>query len=473
MQTLTKPSAARTRNLAVIASAALATFLATSSQAAMPQEGFADLVEKVEPSVVTIEISKSASVQPMQFYGDPRAEEFFERFFHFQGMPAPETQPVRGAGSGFIIDSDGYIVTNYHVIEGADTVSVRLLDGRQYDATVVGQDDKTDLALLKINADDLAVAHFGDSDHTRVGDWVVAIGNPFGLGGTATAGIVSARGRDIQSGPYDDYLQIDAPINRGNSGGPVFNTEGDVVGVNTAIYSPNGGSVGIGFAIPSNQVYDVVAELKSNGQVDRGWLGVGLQNIDEDLSSSLGLKSHDGALVAEVVDDSPADKAGIRVGDVIVEFNGKDVKNAKDLSKFVGAADAGDKAKMKVWRDDDYMKLTAVLGSPGNAIPVAKAEKSLGELGLSVAPLDNELRRQLQVEDTLEGAVVTRVAPGSKVAAEGIHRGDILLQVDRKRVSSASDLEAILADAKEQGRKSVPALIRRGDGQHFAVFPVA
>jgi len=217
----------------------------------------------------------------------------------------------------------------------------------------------------------------------------------------------------------------------------------------------------------------VVAELKTNGEVDRGWLGVGLQNIDEDLSSSLGLKSHEGALVAEVVDDSPASKAGVRVGDVIVEFNGKDVKNAKDLSKLVGAADAGDKAKMKIWRDDDYVKLTAVLGTPGNTIPVAKAEKSLGELGLSVAPLDNELRRQLQVDDTVNGAVVTRVAPGSKVAAEGIHRGDILLQVDRKPVTSASDLEAILANAKEHGREAVPALIRRGDAQHFAVFPVA
>jgi len=455
------------------AAALLAITWVSSGQAAMPQDGFADLVEQVEPSVVTIEVSKSAGVQPTQFDGDPRAEEFFKRFFGSPGMGQNEPQPTKGAGSGFVIDTDGYIVTNNHVIEGADEVSVRLLDGREFTATVVGQDDKTDLALLKVDADDLEAAEIGDSDDARVGDWVVAIGNPFGLGGTATAGIVSARGRDIRSGPYDDYLQIDAPINQGNSGGPVFNTDGEVVGVNTAIFSPNGGSVGIGFAIPSNQVGDIIAELKSDGVVDRGWLGVSLQGLDEDLSRSLGLDSKDGALVTEVVVDSPAENAGIQVGDVIVAYNGEDVKDARNLSKLVGAADAGDKAKLRVWRDDSHVNLTAKLGTPGNTVAAAKAEQSIEDLGISVTPLNDELRSQLQVDEDVEGAVISRVEPGSKAAAEGIRRGDILLQVDREPVLSAEDLKEILARARSEGRDSVPALVKRGNSQRFAVLPVA
>lgn len=462
------------RTLSLTAAAALlAVSWVSSSQAAMPMEGFADLVERVEPSVVTIEVSKSASVHEMQFSGDPRAEEFFRHFFGSPGMGQNEQRPAKGAGSGFVIDSDGYIVTNNHVVEGADEVSVHLRDGREYTAQVVGQDDKTDLALLKIDADDLEAAKFGDSDGARVGDWVVAIGNPFGLGGTATAGIVSARGRDIQSGPYDDYLQIDAPINQGNSGGPVFNTDGEVVGVNTAIFSPNGGSVGIGFAIPSNQVSDIIAELKSKGVIDRGWLGVALQGIDEDLSKSLGLDGREGALVTEIVGDSPAEKAGIKVGDVIVAYNDKEVKDARELSRLVGAADAGDKAKLRVWRGDSRINLTAKLGAPGGTVAVAKAEQSIEDLGISVAPLTDEIRSQLQVDDDVEGAVVSGIEPGSKAAAEGFRRGDILLQVDRKPVLSAKDLKDVLAHAKSQGRDSVPALVKRGDTQRFAVLPVA
>jgi serine protease Do len=473
---MTKHRKTRVLGIAAIAASAaliVATWASPSHAAAPEKEGFADLVEQVEPSVVTVEVTKTAAVQPSQFQGDPRAEEFMQRFFGGRGMRPSQQQPMQGAGSGFVIDVDGYIVTNNHVVEGADKVTVRLVNGRQYTAEIVGADDKTDLALLKIDADDLEAATFGDSDDTRVGDWVVAIGNPFGLGGTATAGIVSARSRDIRSGPYDDYLQIDAPINRGNSGGPVFNTDGEVVGVNTAIFSPNGGSVGIGFAIPSNQVDDIIAELRSDGVVDRGWLGVSLQDIDQDLADSLGLESQDGTLVTQVAGDSPAERAGIEVGDVIVSFDGGPVSNAKDLAKLVGSADSGDKAKLGVRRDDKNVKLTAVLGTPDNSVAAARSEKDLDDLGLAIAPLTDELRDQLGVDEDLEGAVVMRVAPGSKAAAQGIRRGDIVVQADRKPVTSASDLKNALAQAKNAGRDSVPVLVRRGDFQRFAVLPVA
>jgi serine protease Do len=451
----------------------VAVSFATSARAAIPEDGFADLVDQVEPAVVTIEVSKKASVQPMGFNGDPRAQEFFQRFFGMPGMGQQEAPPVQGAGSGFIIDVEGYIVTNNHVIDGADEVSVRVLDGREFNATVVGSDDKTDLALLKIEADELQSVAFGDSDQMRVGDWVVAIGNPFGLGGTTTAGIVSARGRDIQSGPYDDYLQIDAPINRGNSGGPVFNTDGEVVGVNTAIVSPNGGSVGIGFAIPANQVSEIVAELKSNGTVDRGWLGITLQGLDDELAESLGLDSSDGALVTSVVSESPAEEAGIQVGDVIVAYDGQAIRDARELSRLVGGADAGDDVRLKVWRNDTFVKLRGVLGTPENAVAAADAERNLEGLGFAVAPLTGDLRNQLGIDEDVNGALVTQVEPGSLAAKEGLRRGDVLLQVDRSPVSTARELEDILADARREGREAVPALIRRGDMQRFAVLPVA
>jgi serine protease Do len=459
------------RASALAAAVLIAAAWSTPGRAAAPDEGFADLVEQVEPSVVSIEITKSAGVRPMQFGGDPRAQEFMQRFF---GMPGQgEPRPAKGAGSGFVVEPDGYIVTNNHVIDGADDVSVRFVDGRELAATIVGQDDKTDLALLKVDALDLATVDFGDSDDTRVGDWVVAIGNPFGLGGTATAGIVSARGRDIRSGPYDDYLQIDAPINQGNSGGPVFNTEGKVVGVNTAIFSPNGGSVGIGFAIPSNQVSEIVAELKTEGTVSRGWLGVSLQSLDAELAASLGLDDAGGALVAAVVPNSPAMKAGLQPGDVITGYDGDDVADARALSRLVGAADPGDKVSLEVWRGDAHTKISAKLGVPENAVASSRSEQSIDDLGLSVAPLDDALRSRLGVEDDIQGAVVSRVEPGSKASGQGIRRGDILLEVDRQPVTSAADLLAVVAAAQGEGRDSVPVLIRRGEAQRFAVLPVA
>jgi len=436
--------------------------------------GFADLIEQVEPSVVTIEIDKTMDPQLSGFNGDPRAEEFFERFFGRRGMPQ-QRQPQRahGVGSGFIIDDSGYVVTNNHVVEGADTVSVRLSDDRQFDAEVIGYDEKTDLALLKIDADHLTVSTLGDSDATRVGDWVVAIGNPFGLGGSATVGIVSARGRDIRSGPYDDYMQIDAPINRGNSGGPVFNTAGEVVGVNTAIYSPNGGSVGIGFAIPANQVSDIVDELMDNGSIDRGWLGVQLQNIDDELAEGLGLDAKQGTLVSDVVPGSPADRAGIEVGDVITGYEDEKVTNARALSRMVGSSDSGDKVHLNVLRDNKEIQLKVVLGDAETQIASNDDERKLKELGLTLVPLNDDLRRRMEVDSDVSGAVVMKVDPDGLAAGQGIRRGDILLRADRHTIMSASDLEKTLAKAKKMGRSSVPVLVRRGDVQQFASLPVA
>jgi serine protease Do len=437
--------------------------------------GFADLVELVEPSVVTVEVTKLATSQSSGFNGDPRTEEFFKRFFGpgGQGSQQQQQRQSQGVGSGFIIDSDGYVVTNNHVISGADSITVRMNDDRQYDAEVIGYDEKTDLALLKIDAEDLVVSTLGDSDTTRVGDWVVAIGNPFGLGGTATAGIVSARGRDIRSGPYDDYMQIDAPINRGNSGGPVFNIAGEVVGVNTAIISPNGGSVGIGFAIPANQVKNIVYELKNNGSVDRGWLGVQLQNIDDDLADGLGLNSEQGALVADVVADSPAERAGIGVGDVILGYENNDVSDARELSRLVGGSDNGDRVSMSIWRNDELIDVDVVLGDAEASIAAAGKEKDFKDLGLTVTPLNDELRQRLNIEPGVTGAVVVNVDPNGKAAEHDLRPGDVLLQVDHEPISSLKDLEKSLAKAKKKGRNSVPVLVRRGDMQQFATLPVA
>ena len=436
--------------------------------------GFADLIEQVQPSVVTIEVNKAATPRLSSFNGDPRAEEFLQRFFGFRGQaPQQPQRRVQGVGSGFIVDSDGYIVTNNHVVSGAETVLVRLFDDRQFTAEVVGYDEKTDLAVLKIDADELVFSTLGDSDTTRVGDWVVAIGNPFGLGGTATAGIVSARGRDIRSGPYDDFMQIDAPINRGNSGGPVFNLSGEVVGVNTAIYSPNGGSVGIGFAIPANQVRNIVAELKDNGAVDRGWLGVQLQDVDADLAEGLGMDSQEGALVADVVDDSPAQRAGIEVGDVIVSYGGDSVKNAKSLSKMVGASDSGDKVNISVWRNSDVVKMKVKLGDSEALTAATGTDRQFDDLGLTLAPLTDSLREQLGIEDMVSGAVVMEVEPGSDAAEHGLRRGDVVVQANRQPITSPRDFSQTIRNAKEQGRRTVPVLVRRGGIQQFTTLPVA
>jgi serine protease Do len=371
-----------------------------------------------------------------------------------------------------LVEANGYIVTNNHVIDGADKMVVTLQDGRKLDATLVGRDAKTDLALIKVDGASLPHVAFGDSDHARVGDWVVAIGNPFGLGGTATAGIISARGRDIQSGPYDDYLQLDAPINFGNSGGPVFNVAGEVIGVNTAIYSPNGGSIGIGFAIPANQAKAVIAELKDSGSVERGWLGVQIQNLDPELAASLGLDDEKGALVAEVVGDGPAKHAGVLAGDVITRFNDREVDSARTLSRVVADSNPNETADVTVWRNGKAHELRVKLGEASSAEQVAEVSPagSAGTtLGLTLRPLTDEDKAQLDLPVSVEGALVAAVEPGSAAAEKGIRPGDVITQVNRKDVVSAADAVAALKELKAE-KSNALLLVRRGDAQRFVAL---
>jgi serine protease Do len=442
---------------------------------------FAAVIESVSPAVVNIMVSKVEESTPTGFQfspGSPRGQqpldEFFGRFFDMPNQPQRPERRSEGQGSGFLIDAGGYIVTNNHVADGAEKIVVTMQDGRKFDATLVGHDAKTDLALIKVNAAGLPHVMFGDSDKARVGDWVVAIGNPFGLGGTATAGIISARGRDIQSGPYDDYLQLDAPINFGNSGGPVFNVAGEVVGVNTAIFSPNGGNIGIGFAIPANQAKAVIAELRDNGSVERGWLGVQIQDLDAELAASLGLDNEHGALVAEVVGDGPAAHGGVLAGDVIRRFNDREIDSARTLSRAVAEAPPSKPAKVTVWRDGKSRELTVQLGEAAQSEQVAAATPGAGAqgsaaLGLALRPLTDEDRARLGVPSEVEGALVVAVAPGSAAAEKGMRPGDVITQVNQQNVESVGDAVAALNAAKDGDARAL-LLVRRGDSQRFVAL---
>jgi serine protease Do len=467
---------------------------APALRAAAEQPGsFADLIAAVKPAVVNISTSgrmtEGASNGP-QFRGPgpefnlpPGIEQYFRHFFQQQPfgpdnnggnekMPAPRVQAV---GSGFIVDPSGYVVTNNHVIDGADKITVILEDGTKYPAEVKGRDAKTDLALLKIKAKKaLPYVTFGDSDKTRVGDWVIAIGNPFGLGGTATTGIVSARGRDIHSGPYDDYIQIDAPINRGNSGGPLFDTSGHVIGVNTAIYSPNGGSVGIGFAIPSDMVRTVVADLREYGKVARGWFGVQIQTVTEDLAKGLGLQKPEGALVASVIPDSPAAKAGVRTGDVITEYNGKPVTRMRDLPLMVAETKANTTVDIKVLRKGKEHTLTTTIARMPKEQAVAASDHKAtegGKLGLALAPVTPETRQQYQLPEDAKGAIIVGVRPDSPAADIGLRVGDVITMVDQKPVSGPQDVVNQVKRATSK-HKSVVMLVKRGDTQEFVAINV-
>lgn len=456
---------------------------APASRFAQPAQvkSFADVIEQVNPAVVTITVSKAASAHPT--FGTPNEhgrrmpspfDDFFGRFFEYPPQLQPPG-PSQALGSGFFVDTDGYVVTNNHVIDGADDITVITADGSQLEAELVGRDPKTDLALLKVSGDESFPAlHFGNSDNARVGDWVLAIGNPFGLGGTATAGIISARGRDIQSGPYDDYLQIDAPINSGNSGGPIVNADGEVIGVNTAIYSPNGGNVGIGFAIPATQAREIVDELKVNRVVHRGWLGVQIQGLDEDLAASLGIKTDDGALIADVTDDSPADKAGLVLGDVITKFNGQDIDSPKALSKAVADLDPGSTARVQVWRDGSKktLKVTvAEMDEPADLLAANSPDQSTaGRLGLQLAPLNDSYRARLGAPADIDGVVIEAVEPGSEAAEKGLRPGDVITQVNGHVVTSPDKVANEMAASKND---RALILVRRGDGQYFTALAVS
>jgi serine protease Do len=463
----------------------------TAAHVSSSPGSFADVIETVSPAVVNIMVSKVEQAQPTGFQGfqDPNGQrgqqrgqqfpfdEFFGRFLDQPNQPRRERR-TEGQGSGFIIDASGYIVTNNHVADGADKIVVTMQDGRKFDATLVGHDVKTDLAVIKVNATDLPHVEFGDSEHARVGDWVVAIGNPFGLGGTATAGIVSARGRDIQSGPYDDYLQLDAPINFGNSGGPVFNVGGEVIGVTTAIFSPNGGNIGIGFAIPANQAKTVVAELRSNGSVERGWLGVQIQNLDDELAASLKVPNQHGALVAEVLKDGPAAHSGVLAGDVITRFNDREIDSARTLSRVVAETPPNKAAKVTVWRDGKNRDLSVKLGEAAKSEQVADAHGSGNGgsnaaqadagLGLTLRPLTDEDRSQLSMPSTVDGALVVAVEPDGPAASKGMRPGDVITQVNQQTVKNPADAIAALNAAKKSDRALL--LVRRGDSQRFVAL---
>jgi serine protease Do len=452
---------------------------------AVPAVSFADVVESVSPAVVNIAVMKVESAPTsFQYGGQPgfRGDqglpfEFFERFFDGNPNFDPRGPQRRseGQGSGFLIDASGYIVTNNHVAGGADQITVTMQDGRKFEADLVGNDPRTDLALIKIDATNLPYVAFGDSDKARVGDWVVAIGNPFGLGGTATAGIISARGRDIRLDEYNDndYLQLDAPINFGNSGGPVFNVSGQVVGVNTAIFSPNGGNVGIGFAIPSNQAKEIIADLRENGSVERGWLGVQIQDIDEDLAKSLDLNSTEGALVVDVVGDSPAAKGGLQAGDVITRFNDRAIDKSRTLSRAVASTEPNSAAEVTVWRDGKSHELKVEVGELASAAVASAgqggAAQGQGQLGLQLRPLGDNDRAALGLPSDVNGVVVANVEPGSPAAEKGIRSGDVITRVNQKPVSSVGDAVAALNSAREANEPAL-LLVRRGDAQRFVAL---
>lgn len=439
---------------------------------------FADLVAAIKPAVVNISTTgrgRSGQFQMPQFQfpeGSP-FEEFFRHYFEGpnrqprdpnRGQQLPKTKAL---GSGFIIDPSGYVVTNNHVIDNAAEITVILDDGTQLSANLKGRDQKTDLALLKVEADKpLPYVEFGDSDSSRVGDWVIAIGNPFGLGGSTTTGIISARGRDIQSGPLDDFIQVDAPINRGNSGGPLFNTKGNVIGINTAIYSPNGGSVGIGFAIPSALAKPVIEQLREHGKATHGWLGVQIQVVSEEIADSLGLKKASGALVARVVKDSPAEAAGLQVGDVVLEFDGKEVAKMKELPRIVAATKADKKVDIVVWRDNERKTLKVKVGSGPDAEPVAdsgsdQAPDQKAKLGLTLSTLTAEIRRNYRIDKKVNGVVVTAIEPGSPSAQKGIRVGDVIKRIGQTKVSTPQ--EAIDAFDKASSPVILLLVSRRGN----------
>lgn len=453
---------------------------APQAQAAPAPESFAEVVQGLSPAVVNIATSQSVKTPPpLQFQmpdvppGHP-LEQFKEFFDQFQGQPGMGGpggggRKLTSLGSGFIVDPDGYVVTNNHVIAEADEITVTLNDNTELKAEIIGHDPSTDIALLKVKTNrKLPYVKFGDSDKVRVGDWVLAIGNPFGLGGTVTAGIISARGRDIYAGPFDDFLQTDAAINRGNSGGPMFNLQGEVVGVNTAIFSPSGGNIGIGFAVPSALAKPVVEQLKELGRIRRGWLGVKIQTVTDEIADSVGLKSDKGALVVEVTKGSPADKAGIRSGDVILSFDGREIEVMRRLPRMVAETPIGKTVKVVLWREGARKEVALVTGE----LPDSRAEsrqsrtpaKEPGAAGESILGLT--LKR--------DGGQVTVAAidPASPASERGVRVGDRVLKVGDEDIGSPDDVRKAIAVSEKAGRKFILWKLGRGEDVLFVTIPL-
>ena len=449
---------------------------AGSARARAAPDSFADLVDTLLPVVVNISTTQVVESPG----GSQEFEEFFREFFERRGEP-PQRRRESSLGSGFIIDSSGYIVTNHHVIEGADEITVLLHDGSSLEAEVIGSDEKTDLAILKVsNGGPLPAAQWGDSDETRIGDWVIAIGNPFGLGGTVTAGIVSARERDIKAGPYDDFIQTDAAINRGNSGGPMFNLDGEVIGINSVIISPYGGSAGIGFAIASNLARNVIEQLRDHGRVRRGWLGVRIQTVTDELAEGLRLDGTSGALVASVTEGGPAEAAGIEQGDVILRFDGQEVGEMRKLPRMVAETGIGKAVEVVVWRKGEEVMLQVELGeldeeqmaaaTLGEEAPAERSTGLVEPLGLNLAQLTPELRTQFELGEETDGVVITDVQADGTAAEKGLRPGDVIVEVDQEVVKTPADVADRVERAKDEGFRVVTLLVlRQGDFQWVAV----
>ena len=446
-------------------------------------DSFADLAERLLPAVVNISTTQKVAgrAEDVPQFDFPPGSPFREFFDQFQRRRRDSPQR-RGTslGSGFIIDETGYIVTNNHVIEGADQITVVLQNERKLEAKLIGRDPKTDLALLKVKADKpLPHVPFGKSDKARVGDWVLAIGNPLGLGGSVTAGIISARGRDIRSGPYDDYIQTDAPINRGNSGGPLFNIKGEVIGINTAILSPSGGSIGIGFSVPAQLAVGVIDQLRKYGSTRRGWLGVQIQAVTIEIAESLSLKKARGALVAGVVKKSPAESAGFKTGDVILKFDGRHVSESRKLPRMVAETDVGKKVPVIVWRNGSHQTLSVQLGelekvdqaslsTSSKAAPKGKkGGQKFKELGLTLAPLTQELAKRFELEKQAGGVVVTAVDGDSNASEKGLRPGDVIVEINQEKIKTTADISAQVEKAQKAGRRSVLLLVNQSGDLRF------
>nr|WP_314071737.1 DegQ family serine endoprotease [uncultured Roseococcus sp.] len=474
-------------------------------------ESFAPLVRRLLPAVVNISTSQGSGAGPRPGRPDapeaPQAppgspfEEFFRDFFNRNRPPGAPPLPgapgqqgegprqpqgprrAQSLGSGFIVDASGIVITNNHVIDGADEINVILQDNTSLRATLIGTDPRTDIAVLRVqHSSPLPALSWGDSDTALVGDWVLAIGNPFGLGGTVTAGIVSARGRDIRQGPFDDFIQTDAAINRGNSGGPLFNMRGEIIGINTAIYSPTGGSIGIGFSIPSNLARGVARQLADGGRVRRGWLGVNIQQVTDEIAESLGLRGGArGALVARAQEGAPAAAAGIRNGDVVLRFNNQEVREMRTLPRIVAETAVGTQVPVVVWRDGSEVTVTVTLGElPNEATPAGSPQEQRGEqplelsgLGLKVAGVSAELRERFSLRPEQRGVVVTEVAPNSPGAERELRPGDIILEVQQERVNTPQEVQERIERLRRQGRATALFLIESQQGQRFVPLRIA
>ena len=455
--------------------------LAPSVYAHDRPDNFATLAEKLSPSVVNISTTTIVDTGE-QSLPDFAPNSPFDRFLDEFGDQNRRRQ-AQALGSGFIIDASGIVVTNNHVIEKADQIRVILQNDKAFVATLLGRDPKTDVAVLKIDpeGENLIPVAFGDSDTVKVGNWVLAIGNPFGLGGTVTAGIVSARGRNIGSGPYDDYIQTDASINRGNSGGPLFNLDGEVIGINTAIFSQTGGSVGIGFAISSNLAFNVVEQLRDFGRTRRGWLGVFIQELTPEIAESLGLDSARGALVSSVHEEGPAAAGGVLAGDVILRFDHKDIIDTRSLPRIVAETAIGKAVEVLVMRSGSTRTLTITLGELEQAEEAGlfDTQRSIGstsysfdDLGFTVAPLTDEAKAEYDIPSAVTGVVVTEVVSGSSAAVRGIAVGDVIRRVGQQQVGSISDLVEGVRLERNQGRASLLLLIRSGSQERFVALPI-